>query len=100
MFFSLLITFFLTFLILLNYKVLLDKEKASPFECGFDPNNISRLPFCLKFFLIVVIFLVFDVEVALLLPMIFSSFSVFSFIVVLALGTFYEWAFGGLTWMV
>lgn len=95
-----LITIVLIFLILLSYKKIVDKEKASPFECGFDPNNISRLPFCIKFFIVVVIFLVFDIEVALILPILFSGLIVFSFITILAAGAMYEWAYGGLNWLV
>lgn len=91
-----LITLVLILLIAVSYKTVVDKEKASPFECGFDPNNISRLPFCIKFFMVVVIFLVFDIEVALILPMLFSGFLVFSFVTVLVLGAIYEWAYGGL----
>ena len=52
--------------------------------------------FCMKFFMVVVIFLVFDIEVALILPMLFSGILVFSFITILTLGALYEWVYGGL----
>ena len=75
---------------ILTYKTGGDKEKMSPFECGFDPRGVRRLPFCIKFFLVRIIFLVFDVEVTLILPIIFSSYQVIIFLVILILGLFYE----------
>ena len=80
----------------LSYKAIADKEKASPFECGFDPSGLTRLSFCMKFFMVSVIFLVFDVEIALIVPILFSSAIVLTFIGFLAFGAAYEWLYGGL----
>nr|YP_010835871.1 NADH dehydrogenase subunit 3 [Pila virens]WGC89390.1 NADH dehydrogenase subunit 3 [Pila virens] len=84
-----------------------DREKNSPFECGFDPLKSARLPFSLRFFLLAIIFLVFDVEVVLLFPVLSSvnySFSIVSlfavgiFLLVLIVGLFHEWSEGSLDW--
>lgn len=80
-----------------SLKTVIDREKRSPFECGFAPSGVTRVPFCLKFFLLAVVFLVFDIEVALILPMFSSGLLVSTFLVVLVLGTLYEWSYGGLT---
>nr|YP_010895320.1 NADH dehydrogenase subunit 3 [Victoriana melanorrhina]WJW73911.1 NADH dehydrogenase subunit 3 [Victoriana melanorrhina] len=92
---------------MLSKKSYSDREKSSPFECGFDPMSSSRLPFSLKFFLITIIFLIFDVEIALILPMImimkFSNLMLWSitsiiFIIILLLGLYHEWNQGMLNW--
>nr|YP_010954842.1 NADH dehydrogenase subunit 3 [Hemisodorcus sinensis]WMW30227.1 NADH dehydrogenase subunit 3 [Hemisodorcus sinensis] len=91
----------------LSKKSFTDREKSSPFECGFDPKSSPRLPFSLQFFLIAVIFLIFDVEIALLIPLvsilkmskIFFFWGIaFFFIVVLLLGLYHEWNQGALEW--
>nr|YP_006576036.1 NADH dehydrogenase subunit 3 [Necrophila americana]ACZ58563.1 NADH dehydrogenase subunit 3 [Necrophila americana] len=94
---------------ILSKKTFMDREKSSPFECGFDPKNSARLPFSLQFFLIAVIFLIFDVEITMLIPLILvmkiSSLSniylisIF-FIFILLVGLYHEWNQGALTWVI
>jgi len=83
-----------------TFKTAIDREKASPFECGFDPVGVRRIPFCIKFFLVSIIFLVFDVEVTLLLPALYRSTQVLRLVLILTLRTVYEWGMGGLDWIV
>nr|YP_010310810.1 NADH dehydrogenase subunit 3 [Stenopus scutellatus]UMY76345.1 NADH dehydrogenase subunit 3 [Stenopus scutellatus] len=92
---------------ILSKKTTKDREKNSPFECGFDPKESARLPFSLRFFLIAVIFLIFDVEITLLLPVIFilPYSNLFSwmittliFLLILLIGLYFEWAQGALDW--
>nr|YP_010400332.1 NADH dehydrogenase subunit 3 [Indothais sacellum]UQS76031.1 NADH dehydrogenase subunit 3 [Indothais sacellum] len=88
-------------------RAISDREKSSPFECGFDPIKSARLPFSLRFFLLAIIFLIFDVEIVLLFPILISMTSSFSFAVVISLfiflmilivGLFHEWNEGSLDW--
>ena len=73
-----------------SLKNIQDKEKIRPFECGFDPMGDARLSFCMKFFLVCVLFLIFDVEVRLVIPLPFRSLYLLIFIIVLAAGLTYE----------
>nr|UYB79135.1 NADH dehydrogenase subunit 3 [Lirapex sp. ZZ-2022] len=101
-----LIVFFIAWLI--SKQAMADREKSSPFECGFDPLSSARTPFSLRFFLLAVIFLIFDVEIVLLIPAISLIgvlvntkiiIGIFLFLLILVLGLFHEWNEGSLDWL-
>nr|WNH17558.1 NADH dehydrogenase subunit 3 [Scorpaenodes corallinus] len=84
-----------------------DHEKLSPYECGFDPLGSARLPFSLRFFLVAILFLLFDLEIALLLPLpwgdqlispLLTLLWATTVLILLTLGLIYEWLQGGLEW--
>nr|YP_009159134.1 NADH dehydrogenase subunit 3 [Icelus spatula]AKP94552.1 NADH dehydrogenase subunit 3 [Icelus spatula] len=84
-----------------------DHEKLSPYECGFDPVGSARLPFSLRFFLVAILFLLFDLEIALLLPLpwgdqltapLMTFLWATAVLALLTLGLIYEWLQGGLEW--
>nr|UFH80700.1 NADH dehydrogenase subunit 3 [Tridentiger trigonocephalus] len=84
-----------------------DQEKVSPYECGFDPLGSARLPFSMRFFLVAILFLLFDLEIALLLPLPWGHqlptptttfFWAALLLTLLTLGLIYEWLQGGLEW--
>nr|YP_008578356.1 NADH dehydrogenase subunit 3 [Anas poecilorhyncha]AGT80020.1 NADH dehydrogenase subunit 3 [Anas poecilorhyncha] len=84
-----------------------DSEKLSPYECGFDPLGSARLPFSIRFFLMAILFLLFDLEIALLLPLpwaiqlqspLMTLAWTAAILSLLTLGLAYEWAQGGLEW--
>nr|BDQ43523.1 NADH dehydrogenase subunit 3 [Amynthas tappensis]BDQ43822.1 NADH dehydrogenase subunit 3 [Amynthas tappensis] len=84
-----------------------DREKSTPFECGFDPKNTARIPFSMRFFLLAIIFIVFDIEIVLLMPiptMLMISYTPHimitytTFIIVLIVGLIHEWNEGSLDW--
>nr|AKU77826.1 NADH dehydrogenase subunit 3 [Alophoixus pallidus]AKU77844.1 NADH dehydrogenase subunit 3 [Alophoixus pallidus]AKU77871.1 NADH dehydrogenase subunit 3 [Alophoixus pallidus]AKU77872.1 NADH dehydrogenase subunit 3 [Alophoixus pallidus]AKU77876.1 NADH dehydrogenase subunit 3 [Alophoixus pallidus] len=84
-----------------------DSEKLSPYECGFDPLGSARLPFSIRFFLVAILFLLFDLEIALLLPLPWATqlqtptttlIWASTLILILTLGLVYEWTQGGLEW--
>nr|ARF05751.1 NADH dehydrogenase subunit 3 [Hisonotus thayeri] len=84
-----------------------DAEKLSPYECGFDPLGSARLPFSLRFFLVAILFLLFDLEIALLLPLPWGNqlpnpmdtfLLAAAILILLTLGLIYEWLQGGLEW--
>nr|QOU10242.1 NADH dehydrogenase subunit 3 [Millardia meltada] len=82
-------------------------EKANPYECGFDPTSSARLPFSMKFFLVAITFLLFDLEIALLLPLPWAiqttntttmMATAFALVTILSVGLAYEWSQKGLEW--
>nr|ADQ54513.1 NADH dehydrogenase subunit 3 [Equus caballus]WEM06829.1 NADH dehydrogenase subunit 3 [Equus caballus] len=82
-------------------------EKTSPYECGFDPMGSARLPFSMKFFLVAITFLLFDLEITLLLPLPWASqttnlntmlIMALVLISLLAISLAYEWTQKGLEW--
>jgi len=89
-------------------KFYLNNQKLSPYECGFNPYKKARIPFSLRFFLIIIIFLVFDVEITLLLPLrllvlkwnfIVTSKIIIVLISLMTLGFIHEWNQGSLNWL-
>nr|URH15866.1 NADH dehydrogenase subunit 3 [Alouatta seniculus] len=83
-------------------------EKFNPYECGFDPTTSAHLPFSMKFFLVAITFLLFDLEIALLLPLPWATQTnnlmltintILTLIIILALGLAYEWTQKGLDWV-
>nr|AHN49948.1 NADH dehydrogenase subunit 3 [Mandrillus sphinx] len=102
-----LLTLLLTIIMLWLPQLNSYAEKTNPYECGFDPLNPARTPFSMKFFLVAITFLLFDLEIALLLslpwalqttnlPMMIKSSM--AFIIILILSLAYEWIQKGLDW--
>nr|YP_010127471.1 NADH dehydrogenase subunit 3 [Sabella spallanzanii]QPO99967.1 NADH dehydrogenase subunit 3 [Sabella spallanzanii]UJM44189.1 NADH dehydrogenase subunit 3 [Sabella spallanzanii]UYP50933.1 NADH dehydrogenase subunit 3 [Sabella spallanzanii] len=90
---------------ILSVKSVEGGGSSDPFECGFDPLGGARVALSLRFFVLVVLFLVFDVEIVLILPLIifegFSGWYYFSLsliFIILILGLGYEWSEGSLSW--
>nr|YP_010744968.1 NADH dehydrogenase subunit 3 [Trioza frangulae]WET58368.1 NADH dehydrogenase subunit 3 [Trioza frangulae] len=92
---------------LLNIHKFLDREKPSPFECGFDPFSNARISFSIHFFSICLMFLIFDIEITMILPLpliknymklIHWTFFSFFMIILLILGLILEWKEGSMEW--
>jgi len=83
-----------------------DVEKLSMYECGFDPYEDGRNSFDIKFYLIALLFIIFDLEAMFLFPWvvslghlnIISFYAMFDFFMELLIGFFYIWVFGVLEW--
>ena len=83
-----------------------DPEKLSAYECGFDAFDDSRMEFDVRFYLVAILFIIFDLEIAFLFPWaitlgetgVFGFWSMMFFLAVLTIGFIYEWKKGALEW--
>ena len=83
-----------------------DYEKNSAYECGFEPFETARLKFDIRFYLVAILFIIFDLEIAFLFPWavslgqigIYGFFSMMIFLFILTIGFIYEWKKGALDW--
>ena len=83
-----------------------DSEKLSVYECGFDPFGDSRQKFEIRFFLVAILFIIFDLEISFLFPWslvldnlsLLGYWTMYMFLLILTIGLVYEWNKGGLEW--
>ncbi len=83
-----------------------DDEKLSPYECGFEAFDDSRMKFDVRYYLVAILFIIFDLEIAFLFPwaVVLDSIGVFGlvamaiFLFILVVGFIYEWKKGALEW--
>ncbi len=83
-----------------------DPEKLSPYECGFEPFEDTRLKFDVRYYLVAILFIIFDLEVAFLFPWavsldaigVFGFAAMAMFLGILVVGFIYEWKKGALEW--
>ena len=83
-----------------------DPEKVSAYECGFDAFGDARMKFDVRFYLVALLFIIFDLEVAFLFPWAvafdgigaFGFWSMMVFLAILTIGFIYEWRKGALEW--
>ena len=81
-------------------------EKLSAYECGFNPFDDARMKFDIRFYLVAILFIIFDLEVAFLFPWavaftevgLYGFISMMVFLTVLTIGFAYEWKKGALEW--
>ena len=103
---SFLLSFVISFLSFILSEKTPDKEKVSTYECGFNPIHIPGEPFSIRFFLIAILFLVFDLEISYLFPWstctnlinLKGQIIIILFLLILIIGLIYEWLKGGLDW--
>ena len=83
-----------------------NREKLSPYECGFEPFEDARIRFDVRYYLVAILFIIFDLEVAFLFPWAvsladigtFGFWSMVVFLAMLTIGFIYEWKKGALEW--
>jgi NADH-quinone oxidoreductase subunit A len=83
-----------------------DKDKNATYECGFDPFGEARHKFDIRFYLVAILFIIFDIEIAFLFPWaislkkigIFGFWSMMIFLAILTIAFVYEWKKGALEW--
>jgi NADH-quinone oxidoreductase subunit A len=83
-----------------------DSEKLSPFECGFEAFEDARMKFDIRYYLVAILFILFDLEIAFLVPWaivlreigVFGFVAMIVFLAVLVVGFIYEWKKGALEW--
>lgn len=93
-------------LLLTFYNFSFDNEKLSPYECGFDPFGDARTTFNIHFYLVGILFIIFDLEIMFLFPWAITLYQVsysgflflFFFLIILGIGFIYEWLKGALQW--
>nr|FAA04189.1 TPA: NADH dehydrogenase subunit 3 [Cirrodrilus suzukii] len=91
---------------ILNFRYNLTRMKLSPFECGFEPMNLSRVPFSMRFYMLIIIFVVFEIEIILLMPIpLMSNFTIMPtnfmlmmFLSLLLIGLLHEIHEGTINW--
>nr|YP_010264251.1 NADH dehydrogenase subunit 3 [Carebara diversa]UIO59237.1 NADH dehydrogenase subunit 3 [Carebara diversa] len=94
--------------LIISKKSFNDREKMSPFECGFDPLTNARPPFSVHFFIISLIFLIFDIEISLLIPLVFMMYTfnipflltLLIFLLILIIGLFIEYSEQSIDWKI
>jgi NADH-quinone oxidoreductase subunit A len=110
------ILLFLSFAMILSFVIFLlsyflisqkaNQEKVSAYECGFNPFDDARATFDIRFYLIAILFLIFDLEISFLFPWSIvlgnlsypGYWSMFIFLIILTVGFVYEWCKGALEW--
>jgi NADH-quinone oxidoreductase subunit A len=83
-----------------------DSEKLSPYECGFEAFEDSRMKFDVRYYLVAILFIIFDLEIAFLFPWavviddigLFGFLAMMLFLGILVVGFIYEWKKGALEW--